>query len=94
MRYQKPVVMDLSAAARGQGPLGCYNGEGPGGNQWCQSGTSPTSMPFQCNVGPNAGGIIPQDACITGNSPTVGFCMTGVGGANWGDACTTGPVPA
>jgi hypothetical protein len=94
MRYQKPVVMDLSAGARasGQWPLGCYNGTTPGGSSYCQFGTGGDSIDYVCNVGPlpDTDGF---EACITGLDPMLTFCMFGSGGAPPEDTCTSGPLP-
>jgi hypothetical protein len=96
MRYHKPIVMDLSAAARsaaGQDPLGCYNGNGTvGGGETCQNGTAPPArLANPCTVGPDPG-TSGDPVCISGNSPAVSFCMVGAGGSG-ADTCTSGPDP-
>jgi hypothetical protein len=101
MHYQKTVVMDLSAGARaaGQGPLGCYNGDMPGGFNWCQFGIGVSNpILYQCLAGPLPGPG-PGEVCISGGSPAtsppvVYFCMTGAGGDHWGDSCEFGPSAA
>lgn len=97
MRYQKPIVMDLGAAARraaGQDPLGCYDGSSPGApSYWCQYGTSVTNpSSYGCTFGPEPG--VGDDDCISGSSPTTTYCMVGAGGSNMGDTCTVGPSAA
>jgi hypothetical protein len=57
MRYEKPIVMDLSARARsatGQEPLACIDGWG-------------ASAPAVCNSG-GAGGGLTGDDCLAGPS--------------------------
>jgi hypothetical protein len=92
MRYQKPVVMDLSAGSRasGQWPLGCYNGE-VGNGLWndCQYGTTGGGPGNTCGAGPQPGGHDPS-VCISGNLPPLDFCMIGTGGSDWGDSCEVG----
>lgn len=94
MRYEKPVVMDLSAAARAAGldPLGCYNGSSPAGRPWCQAGTSASVFGGKCEVGPGPGTFDPA-SCFPGGSATW-VCV--IGGAPTGpsDTCSTGTVPS
>ena len=95
MRYEKPLVIDLSLRARTASgePEGCYTGISPAGTGLCQTGTSPTNfMGNQCNTGPTPD-INPPPVCISGAAATgAGFCMAGAsGGIN--DSCTSGPQP-
>jgi hypothetical protein len=92
MRYEKPIVMDLSAGARaaGQGPLGCI--PGVDANNYacstgdvaypdlgpCTSGPVPeTGWPTLCAAGPAVGG---EGACVGGGSPIqIEPCTVGIG---------------
>jgi hypothetical protein len=91
MRYEKPVVMDLSLRARTASgePNGCYNGADPAGEDLCQTGGAPTSLGNQCATGPTPGGTLPP-LCISGGAALL--CMTGAGGGTF-DTCTSGPQP-
>ena len=93
MRYQKPIVMDLSGQARASGltPLGCYNGTAAGITEFCQTGGSPLPALFNCGSGP-VPAVGPGFACISGAMPETSFCMIGTG-ATAIDACTSGPQP-
>ena len=93
MRYQKPMVMDLSAGARasGQGPLGCYNGNNPGGGiPVCGTGTNPTDFGDVCRPG---GTVISYQVCAYGAAPTTGpgnpVCSNGTILGN-NDSCQQG----
>ena len=91
MRYEKPVVIDLSLRARTASgePNGCYVGFVPGDTGICQTGTGPTgSLDYQCATGPNPGVSSPA-MCIPGGDPS-GMCNTGASGT-WEDSCTSGP---
>ena len=94
MRYEKPIVMDLSGQARASGlmPLGCYNGTAAGLTEVCQTGTSPGSFTFNCGSGP-VPAVGAGIACISGVTPETFYCMTG-GLAIPSDNCTSGPQPA
>ena len=95
MRYEKPLVVDLSAGARarGQGPLSCITGNvaqgastcmiGNGANEYCSTGNSVTGS---CVGGGNVGGT----SCYSGGSPS-GYCVAGVTGANDPTGCKAGP---
>ena len=80
MRYQKPVVMDLSAGVRasGQVPLSCFGGNFPGGLLWCGAGTSGTAPSANCVAGPEAtGGPV---FCANGlNTAPDNWCQGGAG---------------
>jgi len=92
MRYQKPVVMDLSAGARatGQDPLSCYSGNTPGGQGACQMGTGGATWSGTCVTGPNAGGA-GASICVGGLSAFF-TCSSGTG-PGFDDTCTTGALP-
>lgn len=91
MRYEKPIVIDLSASARasGQEPLSCYPGPTPGDDWYlCETGGGPYSPVQGCNVGP-APGSGSQVMCISGVA-VLSVCESGAGG--WHDTyCTVGP---
>jgi hypothetical protein len=91
---RKNRVIDLSTGARatGQGPLGCYNGNTPGGEtEWCQFGTDASPNFYACNVGPDPDPGAGWEICISGVSPALDFCMIGTGGWHYTDTCTVGP---
>jgi hypothetical protein len=78
MRYEKPIVMDLSARARsatGQEPLACIDGWG-------------ASAPAVCNSG-GAGGGLTGDDCLAGPSAGI-FCAAGPAAIA---ECSGGAVP-
>jgi hypothetical protein len=94
MRYEKPIVMDLSAAARarGQGPLSCLSGDNPGGLNMCAAGVNPTTCSNTCGVGPaprSGSGDI--NFCYTGPSANT-ICESGGSGYASFDDCTSGPT--
>lgn len=91
MRYEKPIVMDLSAAARtsGQGPLSCYAGGVPGPLFYlCETGGDPYNPAQSCGVGP-APGTGSETMCISG-AVVASLCESGLGGLK-DDYCTAGP---
>lgn len=92
MRYEKPIVLDLSAGARatGQEPLGCYSGNAPGGTGLCEAGTGGTAWVNPCAVGPAPGGS-GGDTCVSGAAASGGACISGAGGPSIYDTCTVGP---
>jgi len=63
MRYEKPLVVDLSAGARarGQGPLSCITGNGASGSEICATGNGAKSY---CAVGNGVQNPIPS--CVGG----------------------------
>jgi hypothetical protein len=77
MRYEKPIVKDLSAQARATGdwPLGCYNGSS--NSTVCATGSGVTSG---------------RDGCRAGSGATFGVCAAGInpGGSNPQCAAGTG----
>jgi len=76
MRYQKPVVMDLSAGARarGQGPLSCVGGNGaPNHTTPCTGGLTVSGS--DCYSGGSAGGY---------------YCEAGASGADDPSGCNNG----
>ena len=95
MRYEKPIVVDLSmpAKAAGQEPESCINGGTPAGPilQMCQTGGNPNNLLNGCSTGPQPGGG-GSPFCVSGNSPITIYCMTGTGAAS-ADTCTSGPTP-
>jgi hypothetical protein len=100
VRYQKPIIIDLSSSARatGQDPLGCYSGNTPSGlSNWCQAGTNVTNVSiYTCVAGPVPDGNTFYGTCITGPAVTGmagAICQTGTAGNNYGDTCTSGPQP-
>jgi hypothetical protein len=91
MRYEKPIVMDLSRAARsgGQQPLSCFDGGTPSGPiAYCRSGGAPASPLNPCVVGPGPGGS-GEPVCYAGVGATI-FCEAG-GAGSTADTCTAGP---
>jgi hypothetical protein len=102
MRYEKPMVMDLSARAAGQIPLVCFSGNGPGGGGGCLGGTSPwyTSCgaggeaDYQACVG-GSGASGTWDDCFSGSTPgSGGYCAAGGTPGAGSDSCTNGPTPS
>ena len=94
MRYEKPLVVDLSAGARarGQGPLSCITGNGAQGANTCMTGngakeycSNGNSVTGSCVGGGNVGGT----SCYSGVSPT-GYCEVGAGGADDPTGCNAG----
>jgi hypothetical protein len=90
MRYEKPIVMDLSGRTRrasGQDPLGA-----------CVSGFDPLAPGNPCRVGVSAGeecsagwnpGITPPEYCNLGGAPDTASCSTG----SFPSGCTGGGLP-
>jgi hypothetical protein len=92
MRYEKPIVMDLSAGARstvGQGPLSCMDGTTPGGVGMCSVGTGGASVGVLCTVGPAPGSSSPS-ICYSG-VVVDNLCEAGTVGNAVADDCTVGP---
>ncbi len=90
MKYNKPMVVDLGAAAMGQNtPNSCYSGPTPG-DLWylCETGGDPYTPAQGCVVGPapGTGSLI---MCISGAAP-LSVCASGSGGYH-DDYCTVGP---
>ena len=95
MRYEKPLVIDMSLRARTASgePESCYNGTTPAGMGFCQAGTSPSDfLGNQCNNGPDPGVSTPA-ICVSGLFAGGGGCMSGSAGTSVPDACTSGPQP-
>ena len=92
MRYEKPVVIDLSLRARAASgePDGCYSGTAPAGTQICLTGGTPGPFGNQCATGPDPGVTSPP-LCVPGGAPL--FCLTGSIGTTTADTCTSGPQP-
>ena len=96
MRYEKPIVMDLSTRARfanGQGPLSCMDGSSPVHEGVCGTGTDPSFI-ATCTAGPTAGdcagGSSAGATCLSGSTTTLNYeCAAGTGGA--AGSCTVGP---
>ena len=97
MRYEKPLVIDMSLRARtaSGGLESCYDGNSAsGGAGWCVVGTLPSMPPYyQCTTGLTPGGGTPA-MCISGGSAGSGGCVTGAAGTTVEDSCTSGPQPA
>ncbi len=90
MRYGKPLVVDLSAGARaaGQGPLGCYNGDGANGwSEVCYTGTGPRYSIPPCRTGNRPPAV---GDCIGGSSAFC--CESGASGSNDPNGCRSGPL--
>jgi hypothetical protein len=93
IKYQKPVLIDLSSAAHsaaGTDPSSCYDGASPGGFGICGTGTSGGDWGQECTTGRGAVGV-GGGMCIAGPGPFSGYCINGGGGDNYGDSCTSGP---
>jgi hypothetical protein len=91
MRYEKPIVMNLSARARttGQGPLGCVAGDAAGAWETCATGGNPyCSAPPSCVSG---GAATPGGDCLSGTTVSY-YCEAGSGGANDRYGCNVGPA--
>ena len=91
MRYEKPVVIDISLRARmvsGE-PNSCYPGATPGPDWYlCETGGDPFSPAQSCTVGP-APGTGSTNMCISGVS-VLSVCESGAGGYH-DSYCTVGP---
>ena len=86
MRYEKPVVINLSkSAVQGEDSMACM----PGGNVlgFCTAGGDPTF----CAAG-TSGAAYPGEDCYPGAAPTEGFACV-PGGAATGFECATGGAP-
>ena len=101
MRYEKPVVMDLSAGARaaGHGPLACVPGASAvEGVESCAPGNgagwSCSGGPFGGNEAVCASGGDPGfgNDCLNGTTVT-GYCMGGSLGGHDPSGCRAGPFP-
>lgn len=89
MRYERPIVMELSARASGQEPLGCYDGviaDSP--NEICFAGGAPSFTEPPCWPGSSPGAAMPGD-CIGGTAAF--YCEAGVSGTLDPDGCRAGP---
>ena len=84
MRYEKPIVMDLSARARSAG--GCLDGNSALG-LW-ESCSTGNGAQRSCGVGAGGGD---RDLCVPGIGVSSGDCLSG----NYtnGYTCTTGTLP-
>ena len=93
MRYEKPVVIDLSLRARTASgePEGCYSGGTPTVPATCQAGTGPSGAEHTCLLGPAPGSVFPE-MCLPGLEAGSG-CMSGYAGSPISDTCTSGPQP-
>lgn len=99
MKYEKPIVLNLSAraqSARGQGPQGCVAGPAAGTYESCGSGGSAT---WGCTTGGAAdfvtscmsgGAANGSGDCLAGSVVTY-YCETGAGGDNDVFGCNVGP---
>jgi hypothetical protein len=91
MRYEKPIVIDLSQRARtvsGE-PNSCYAGTTPGEDFYlCETGGVPYTPAQSCGVGP-APGTGSSTMCISGVS-VLSLCESGAGGFK-DNYCTVGP---
>jgi len=88
MRYEKPIVMDLQKAARGQTPLGCANGL-TAQPYICGAGGDFAATPGSCTVGPGPGSS-GFELCGAGSGPPgFGIC-TGGSSPTENETCTVG----
>lgn len=100
MRYEKPIVMDLSAGARAAGrwPLACISGGTATDTETCGTGTA---AGWTCSAGTN--GAL-GDTCYEGSNPGSGwedcfpgssatYCASGLNGDTDPYGCRSGPVP-
>jgi len=99
MRYEKPLVVDLSAGARarGQWPLSCLIGNGASGTEICATGNGAKSY---CSVGNGVknpvpscvggGTVNPPGDCYSGGNASGYYCEAGVSGADDPTGCNAG----
>ena len=96
MRYEKPVVINISAGARtatGLWPMSCVDGTSPVDQGVCGNGTTPTYN-SGCVAGPDAGDCAGGSAagftCLSGVSTYYSYeCENGSGGT--AGSCAVGP---
>jgi hypothetical protein len=88
MKYEKPLVVDLSAAARSDGhePQMCKAGNGPIGDK-CYPGASGTQSSGDCVGGMNPG---TGEGCGNGYNAWPSECADGIH-ASWHGSCSAGP---
>jgi len=92
LRYEKPIIMDLSSGARASGqiaPQSCMAGSTPGADWYlCETGGNPFTPAQSCGVGPDPG-TGSSTMCISGAS-VLSVCASGAGGFH-DTYCTNGP---
>ncbi len=98
MRYEKPMVMDLSAGARAAGaPFGCFDGGAPeSGSGFCQTGGSVTHVNDSvCTTGPVPGLGSTNANCYSGVAVAgvLTGCQSGGSVTYTLETCTSGPSP-
>jgi hypothetical protein len=101
MRYEKPVVLNISTRAQmaaGEDAMGCVTGpvangwyescgNGTSANWGCVSGPGPSSFARSCISGSTAS---PNGDCLSGSSVAY-YCAAGTGGGTDPYGCNAGP---